>query len=85
LFICPVLVTWKEADSLSAFEEEVLEENKRKLSFAASVLMLSHDVQLPNVKNKGRSKPFFYPGSKHIFSKRSAHTAWKELIFQVLI
>lgn len=44
LFICSVLVTWKEADSLSAFEEEVLEENKRKLSFAASVLMLSHDV-----------------------------------------
>ncbi|WP_045926427.1 ABC transporter permease [Bacillus siamensis] len=85
LFICSVLLTWKEAESLSAFEEEVLEENRRKLSFAAFVLMLSHDVQLPNVKKKGRSKPFLYPGSKHIFTKRSAYTAWKELFFKVLI
>ncbi|AWQ14390.1 ABC transporter permease [Bacillus velezensis] len=85
LFICSALLTWKGTETLSAFEEEVLEENRRKLSFAASVLMLSHDVQLPNGKNKGRSKPFLYPGSKHIFTKRSAYTAWKELFFKVLI
>ncbi|MBY8913098.1 ABC transporter permease [Bacillus sp. YC2] len=84
-FVCSVVSCLKETASLSAFDEEVLEEKKRKLSFAASVMMLSQDVHLPNVKDKRRSKPLLYPQSKRIFKKRSALTAWKELFFKVLI
>lgn len=83
--VCSVIPCLKETESLSAFDEEVLEEKKRKLSFAASVMMLSQDVHLPNVKDKRRSKPLFYPHSKRIFTKQSAFTAWKELFFKVLI
>ncbi|KXZ20276.1 ABC transporter permease [Bacillus nakamurai] len=84
-FVCSVISCLKETESLSAFAEEVLKEKKRKLSFAAAVMMLSQDVHLPNVKDKRRSKPLFYPHSKPLFKKRSAFTAWKELFFKVLI
>ena len=67
LFICSALLTWKGTETLSAFEEEVLEENRRKLSFAASVLMLSHDVQLPNGKIKGGASRFISRLKAHLY------------------
>lgn len=84
-FIFAYIRSLKKTASFSAFEAEVLEERKIRLTLAGLVMMTSQDVRMPRVKDRMRRKPLLFRNSKRIFKKRTTYTIYKELFFKVML
>ncbi|MBJ7572054.1 ABC transporter permease [Bacillus halotolerans] len=84
-FIFAFIRSLKKTASFSAFEAEVLEEKKIRLTLAGLVMMMSQDVRMPRVKDRMRRKPLLFRNSKRIFKKRTMYTIYKELFFKVML